>query len=52
MCMQVENSQKNWIFDSLFINKNFINLGQISLQETQSKIIKVWSLFRNTRIPI
>ena len=41
--MQVENGPKKWIFD--FVSKNFIILGQISLQETQSRTIKVWSLF-------
>ena len=41
--MQVENGQKKWIFD--FVSKNFIILGQILLQETQSGTIKVWSLF-------
>ena len=40
---QVENGQKKWIFN--FVSKNFIILGQISLQETQSRTIKVWSLF-------
>ena len=41
--MQVENGKKKWIFDFFF--KNYIILGQILLQETQSRTIKVWSLF-------